>query len=208
MSLYQPAHFQADAGSAAALIDAEPFATLLTPAHDPWVTHLPLVRAAAGDAAVSILEGHVARANPHWSRWRDAPGCAALFHGPSAYVSPSLYGTRTAVPTWNYAIVHVHGRIEIVDDPAAVEPILKRLIARFEPAYHAQWDDLAADYKEKMLSAIVGLRIVVERVDAKFKLSQNRPADDRARVHAAFAAGTPAQAELADWMRRLGIAGA
>jgi transcriptional regulator len=212
MPVYQPSHFRADADAAAALVDAAPFATLLTPAHDPWVTHLPLVRVAAGAAGaqaaapIGLLEGHVARANPHWNRWREQPGCVALFHGPSSYVSPSLYGTSAAVPTWNYIVVHVHGTIGIVDDPAATEPILKRLIARFEPAYAAQWDDLDAGYKDRMLAAIVGLRITVQHVDAKFKLSQNRPADDRERVGSAFAAGTPAQADLAGWMRRLGIA--
>lgn len=129
----------------------------------------------------------------------------AIFRGPDAYVSPRWYSTREAVPTWNYIVVHAHGRIAITHDSEAKERILKALIDRHDPAYRAQWDELGEAYREKMKRGVVGITIEVERLEGKFKLSQNRPAQDRCSVHAQLQEAGSGAPAVAAWMKRLGI---
>jgi transcriptional regulator len=203
MTLYQPRHFVVEERpQVLALMRTHPFATLLS-VHEGEieVTHLPLVTKVDGDA-ITLL-GHVARANPHWQRWPAGATVTAIFHGPHAYVSPSWYTTREAVPTWNYLVVHAEGRIQVTHDSAAKEAILKALIDAHDPAYRSQWDDeLTEEYREGLKRGIVGFEIAVAKLNAKFKLSQNRPTQDRANV-AEQLARAPATAEVAAWMRRL-----
>ena len=128
----------------------------------------------------------------------------AIFHGPHAYVSPSWYAEpAAAVPTWNYAVVHAHGRIELAQRPAETQAILDLMIHRFESARPAPWQlGLDRDRLQAMVSAIVGFRLKVRRIDAKFKLSQNRSRDDQSRVAAALDAEPYADAAAtAAWMR-------
>jgi transcriptional regulator len=204
MSLYQPSHFAVgNQATLIALIRERPLATLVSVADGrPNFTHLPLE--VEETAAGLRLLGHVARANPHWSKWSDGVAVTAIFHGPDGYVSPSWYSAREAVPTWNYVVVHATGRIAVTHDSEAKERILKALIDRHDADYRRQWDELGEEFRERMKRAIVGLTIEVERLDGKFKLSQNRPAQDRAAVRAAHDAASPAPS-LADWMQRLGI---
>ncbi|GAB4482534.1 MAG: FMN-binding negative transcriptional regulator [Burkholderiaceae bacterium] len=204
--IYLPQHFAViDPVHLRAAIDACPFATLVSTAEgEPYFTHLPLV--ARDDGAALTLLGHIARANPHGEQLAEGAAVTAIFHGPNGYVSPRLYTTREAVPTWNYFVVHAHGRLARVADSAGKEAILKALIDAHDPAYRVQWDALDETFRERMKSAILGLRIDVERVEGKFKLSQNRPAQDRANVVAAMEAGGEGERALAAWMRRLGIA--
>jgi transcriptional regulator len=213
--MYLPAQFRvADATESVRLarevIYAHPFATLVSLRDgEPFATHCPLTAqpAPAGlpDAPEFVLEGHLARGNPHWKDWQgEGARVLAIFHGPQAYVSPTLYAERQNVPTWNYVAVHVIGRVSTLADRDGRHDLLKRLIARIEPSYTSQWDELDERYKEKMLDAIVGFRIVPERVEAKFKVSQNRAPVDRDGVRAAFSQGSPDERSLADWMRRLG----
>jgi transcriptional regulator len=204
MSLYQPSHFTVgDRAALIALMHERPLATLVSVADGaPQFTHLPLE--VEETAAGMRLLGHVARANPHWSQWSDGAAVTAVFRGPDGYVSPRCYAAREAVPTWNYIVVHAQGRIGITHDSAQKEHILKALIDRHDDAYRPQWDDLPESYREGMKRAIVGLTIEVERLDGKFKLGQNRPAQDRAAVRAAHAAAAP-PVSLAEWMGRLGI---
>jgi transcriptional regulator len=204
--LYTPSHFAVDDPAATrALLRAHPLATLITPAEEPIVTHAPLLL--DDHASPWLLHGHVAHANPHWQAWRDGDAVTAVFHGGDAYVSPSLYGTRQAVPTWNYAVVHVRGRITVLHDSGAKEHVLKALIDAHDAPYHAQWDGLDQRYREGMKQGIVAFTIAVERIEAKFKLSQNRPAADRERVLQAMAAGDGRARELADLMQRLAPTG-
>lgn len=196
--LYTPPHFAVEQREiAAALIRANPFATLITPADEPIVSHVPLLLVEQGDAW--RLLGHVARANPHWQAWGERKRVLAIFHGGDAYVSPALYSTKKAVPTWNYAVVHVHGTIELSHDSESKEQVLKSLIERHDPDYRRQWDELDEPYREGMKGGIVAFSIAVERIDAKFKLSQNRPADDRARVLRAMQSGGDKGRQLARW---------
>jgi len=127
-----------------------------------------------------------------------------MFHGPHAYVSPTLYARPENVPTWNYVAVHIYGRIVPVEDREDKHGLLKRLIRRMEPAYEAQWNALDEGYQYRMLDAIVGFRVLPESVEAKFKVSQNRLPVDRDGVRKAFSQGDPQQQALADWMARLG----
>lgn len=204
MSLYVPGHFDMrDRAAVARLLHDHPFATLVTPtAAEPFVSHVPLLHVADREPHGTLL-GHFARANPHAAGVASAESIA-IFHGPHAYVSPSWYAEpAAAVPTWNYAVIHAHGSVEFVRDPAETRAILDALIHRFESHRDAPWQPgLDRDRMDAMVAAIVGFRIKVRRLDAKFKLSQNRPPDDRSRVAAALAAEGHADARAtADWMR-------
>lgn len=156
----------------------------------PFATHLPfLVDGATGSEK---LVAHMARANPHWHSFAGTQGGSeqlVVFPGPHAYVSPRWYTSRTAVPTWNYATVHVYGVPRVVDDPAAVRAAQQRLVERHEAGASAPWqmEDADAGFIEGMLRGIVGFEIPIARMLGKFKLSQNRSPEDRAGVIGALA---------------------
>jgi transcriptional regulator len=192
-----------------------PFAILFGPdaGGSPVATHLPLVvlgPVEPDDGEFGVLEGHFALANPHWKALVGRE-TLVVFSGPHSYVSPSLYGERKSVPTWNYIAIHATGTVEIVaeapgDDAgnfARKDALLKRLIAVNEPAYAEQWESLPIAYRISMTAGIVGFRIPIRRLEGKFKLSQNRPQPDRVHIRDAHAGGTPEQRELAAWMERL-----
>ena len=201
--LYTPAHFALRQRElAGALMRAHPFATLITQtAEEPFVTHAPLLLDDGTDPW--RLHGHVARANPHWQAWREGDPLFAIFHGGDAYVSPSLYSARKAVPTWNYAVVHVRGTVAVTHDSEGKERVLKALIDAHDPPYREQWNELDLAFREGMKEGIVAFTITIDRVEAKFKLSQNRPLDDLERVRSAMLAGGDKGRELAAWMRQL-----
>ncbi len=205
MSLYRPPAFASDDRVAIArLFDEHPFATLITAgAGEPQVSHLPLLHQSAPGPHGSLI-GHMARANPHWRHFGDG-ATLAIFHGPHAYVSPSWYTEPASqVPTWNYAVAHVHGRAEIVADRAATMATLQQMIGRFEGARTAPWRlQLEGARLDAMVGAIVAFHVAIERIDAKFKLSQNKDEADRRRVAAALRNEAFADATAtADWMDR------
>jgi transcriptional regulator len=207
MSVYQPPAFvPQNADAALQLVQEYPFATLITQANgEAQVSHLPLLhRAEAGTPGELI--GHMARANPHWQRFAEG-ATLALFHGPHAYVSPSWYlEPEAAVPTWNYAVVHVRARAVVVPDRESTVATVNALTQRFESGRPQPWAlQLTGARLDAMLGAIVAFRLVIERIDAKFKLSQNRSAQDRVRVAAALRDEDYAEAgATADWMQRHG----
>ena len=184
MSLYTPTHFAVDTRAPLGrLLHDYPFATLVTPtAAEPLISHLPLLFV-AGCEPHGTLIGHVARANPHWQHAREAESIA-IFQGPHAYVSPSWYGEpQRMVPTWNYAAVHAHGVLEIVEDPVETRQVLDALVQRFEHARAVPWRfEMATRQRDAMVGAIVAFRMRIKRLEGKFKLSQNRSATDTARV--------------------------
>lgn len=202
--MYTPSHFSSDDP---ALIDEVmqryPFATLTGNDAEgaQFATHLPVIARREDEGLV--IEGHVARANPHWKWLEQSPRALLVFQGPHGYVSPSLYEQPLSVPTWNYVAVHVYADVATVHDAQAKDALLKRLIGSNEPAYAEQWRGLPEDFQQKMLGAIVGLRLTPVRVEAKFKLSQNRPAADRARILAAQREGNETERDMAQWMARL-----
>lgn len=167
-------------------MDAIAFASLITPTADGLqVSHIPLLLAPE-EGPCGTLYGHIARANVHAS-CSGAPSLA-IFLGPHAYISASWYpGKQThgkEVPTWNYIAVHAHGTLETFDDPVALRQHLAKLTERHERAMPQPWrvEDAPADYIDRNLQAIIGLRLPIERLDGKWKLSQNRTAADREGV--------------------------
>jgi transcriptional regulator len=187
-----------DEAEIAAFIDRFSFATLISGGD---VSHLPLVLRRGPDGLTLI--GHVARANKHWQRMDGATDALAIFLGPHAYVSPTWYATSPAVPTWNYAVVHAHGKPRVIDDPAVTRETLRELVARHEAA-QGGWnvDAIPAKLEESLVAAIVAFEMPVECFEAKFKLGQNRSLADRERTVAALErAGTPEAAALAAFMR-------
>ncbi len=184
--MYQPAHFvEPDADTLLALMKAHPLATLIRGGAELAADILPLEVARVGEGW--RITGHVARAN---TLWREADGQPVLlvFQGPQGYVSPNWYPSKAqhgkAVPTWNYAMVQVHGTLRAIDDAAWLRAFVTRLTERNEGGRTAPWHvtDAPPDYIDAMLKAIVGIEIEVARVEGKFKLSQNRSAEDRTGV--------------------------
>ena len=160
---------------------ANPFAMVVSAgAGSPFATHIPVLASKAESRI--LLRAHVARANPHWKLLQEERETLVVFHGPHAYISPSLYGSPESVPTWNYVAVHAYGLARVFEEPEPLTEVLLETIAIFEPPYLDQWRDLNENFRAKMLSQIVGFEITVERLEAKFKLSQNRPRADQARV--------------------------
>ncbi len=186
--VYIPEHFRVrDHAAALAFLSANPFAILVSNADDgPFATHLPLVIRESGDQI--ILRGHVAKANPHWRYLDQQAQCLVIFHGPHAYISPKNYTSREVVPTWNYGAVHAYGKARILTEPDELSGVLHELIPMFDPSYAEQWSSLSESYRERMLSHIVGFEIGVTKLEAKFKLSQNRSRGEQENVIASLEA--------------------
>ncbi len=138
-------------------------------------------------APYGTLLCHVARENPHWRSAGEGESLA-IFLGPDAYVSPSTYATKKrnpkVVPTWNYVAIHAYGRAEFFDDEARLRAIVTRLTEKQEASRPAPWSvsDAPEDYLRVMLKAIVGFALPIARLEGKWKMSQNRPPEDRASV--------------------------
>ena len=204
--MYIPEHFVVrDHTDAITFMRANPFAILVSSSPDgPFATHLPLVTREAGNQV--ILRGHVARANPHWRHLEQQPHCLIIFHGPHSYISPTNYTTREVVPTWNYGAVHAYGRARVFSAPEELLGVLHELIPMFEAAYAAQWAELSQTYRERMLSHIVGFEITVTKLEAKFKLSQNRTREEQANIIASLgAAADTTVSGVAQLMRQQGL---
>jgi len=183
--MYIPEHFRLrhDA-DAIAFMRANPFAILISPTDaGPFATHLPLSIHTQENKVT--LRGHVAKANPHWHYLEQQPDCLTIFHGPHSYISPTNYGARESVPTWNYVAVHVYGTARL-SSPGELHDILYELVETFEPSYRDQWETLSPRFQENMLRQIVGFEIAAARIEGKFKLSQNRPRQDQASVIASL----------------------
>lgn len=188
--LYVPRFNVMDADDVRPFVAAVATAQLVTVGADgvPDATFLPVLW--EGDRLV----GHVARANAHWRRMVEDAPALAIVTGPDTYVSPSWYATKAehgrVVPTWNYSVAHLRGRLRIHDDPDWVRALVTRLTDRHEQSREEPWHvtDAPEDYVAKNLRPIVGVEIVIEQVEAKSKLSQNRSGEDRAGVAAGLAA--------------------
>ncbi|MEO7260859.1 MAG: FMN-binding negative transcriptional regulator [Jatrophihabitantaceae bacterium] len=202
--MYVPAHFAMSPAEQDELLSAVSTVDLISTTPDGLTaTFLPMLY----DRAAGTLQGHVARNNPHW---RDAGGQSlAIVRGPDAYVSPSWYPSKAehgrVVPTWNYVTAHVHGRLVVHDDVDWLRALVIRLTERHEAAIDSPWSvsDAPPAFLDGQLRAIVGLELVIERIEAKSKLSQNRSVADQAGVRAALAAGGPDEQAVAELMGRL-----
>lgn len=194
-----------DRAETVAFLQANPFAILVSDADaGPFATHLPILVRSAEERVV--LHGHMAKANPHWKLLESGKESLVIFHGPHAYISPSLYENRESVPTWNYAAVHVYGHARVVSEPEQLLQEVRELIDAFDPAYFAQWSALSDKFRYGMLKQIVGFEMAATRIDAKFKISQNRSQKDQAAVIASLRQNTDsAVAGIGQLMQQQGL---
>lgn len=159
-----------------ALMEAHPLATVITaPDGLPFASHLPLM-VKRGDKTVLI--GHMAKANEQWRHFEQQDQTLIIFHGPGAYISPSLYHSP-GVPTWNYAAIHIHGKPTPIMDADQLKAILDELTAKHEQLQPTPW---RPDYPPRLLEMIVGFEMEIERIEGKYKLSQNRPEVERLNI--------------------------
>lgn len=178
------------------LIGAHPLGALVAEGEQGLVAdHIPFeISAPSPDAPFGVLRAHVARANP---LWRHGGEVMVLFQGPSGYISPSLYAEKQlsgkVVPTWNYAVVHAHGTLRAIEDPAWLLALLERMTAAHEAPRAVPWtlDEAPREFIDKLLGAIVGIEIPVRRMQGKWKMSQNRPLKDQRAIAAATALAAP-----------------
>ena len=203
--MYVPEAFAVDdPAETDALLAQAGLAVLAT--HGPqglFASHLPFVH----DAKAGLLIGHLAQANPHPAQAPDGTQALAVFTGPDAYVSPNWYPSKAehgrTVPTWNYEAVQVTGRLTWFSDRDRLVGVIDALTQRFEAGFAQPWriDDLPPGYLDRLLPAIIGVEIRVERVTAKRKLSQNRtPADFQGVIDGLVASGRPGQLAVAERM--------
>jgi transcriptional regulator len=206
--MYLPSHFEENRPDALHRLMAEhPLAALVTHgASGLDANHVPFEFDAA-QGAHGILRAHVARANPILQDIEDGAEALVIFQGPSGYISPTFYPSKQElhrqVPTYNYLVVHAHGRIAIRDDEAFVRGVVARLTRKMEAGEAVPWKmgDSPADFIQTMLQAIVGIEIEVTRLVGKAKLSQNKAAEDRlGAVNGVRRRETDAATALADAM--------
>jgi transcriptional regulator len=171
-------------------------------------TPLPLLYEPSPEGLGSLV-GHVARANRQWSKSSSDVEALAIFTGPNAYISPNWYPSKAehgkVVPTWNYETVHVRGSFVAHDDPVWTRALVTRLTERHESQFDRPWavTDAPADYLESMVKAIVGIEVKITSIQAKRKLSQNRPPADVSATIAGLDAVGGSSAAVADAMRQI-----
>lgn len=205
-TMYIPEHFRVrDHTDAVSFMRANPFVILVSASDDgPFASHVPVVIRETEDQL--IIRGHVAKANPHWRYLEQNPQCLTIFHGPHSYISPSLYTNRESVPTWNYGAVHLYGNARVFASPDAMLGVLHDLMGIFEPAYAEQWASLSHEYRERMLTHIVAFEITATKLEAKFKLGQNRTREEQSNMIAALdKAEDTAVSGVAKMMRDQGL---
>jgi transcriptional regulator len=181
--MYIPSHFAADDATVGELLAGHGAADLITATPQGLLaTLLPFVYDPQAGERGALL-GHVARNNEQW-RQPVLGEALVIVRGPDAYVTPSWYATKAehgrVVPTWNYVTAHVYGRLVVHDDPAWLDSLVRRLTDRHEAASAQPWsvDDAPPTFIAGQLRAIVGVELVINRIEAKSKLSQNRSKAD------------------------------
>lgn len=164
----------------AELVRANPFALVVSGGDPPVATHTPVILPES-TVEGAVLLGHMARANPQWRSF--GAEVLVVFSGPHGYVSPTAYGYAPAVPTWNYAAVHVTGRVEVVTDRAETLAVVEETVRFVESHRTVAWDMTSSRERfESLIDGVVAFRVHVRTVRSNFKLSQDMPPDVRARV--------------------------
>ena len=186
--MFVPKHFEeTDTGILQELITANPFGILVGQHDDaPFASHIPFVLDRTAGACGTLV-AHVAKNNPHGVMFDGKTTLLAIFEGPHAYVSPRWYTPGDAVPTWNYAVVHAYGMAHEVTDIETLRDQQEALIAAFEGPDGWSMDGQSEKYIEGMLRGVTAFEMPIDRLEGKFKLSQNRPARDREQVTDALA---------------------
>ncbi|RFZ84648.1 FMN-binding negative transcriptional regulator [Mucilaginibacter terrenus] len=183
--MYTPKHFQMpDVREAVSFMQRYSFATMVNTLDGvPVATHIPFI-VEQRDGTIVLLS-HFAKANPQAAASFNGTSLV-IFSEPHAYISPSNYEKVQNVPTWNYISVHAYGRAKLISDVADIEVLLKKMIGFYEQGYMQQWDNLEDDYKLKMMKGIVAFEIVVDDLQAKKKLSQNRTEAEQQNIIETF----------------------
>jgi len=170
------------------LIRSQPLATLVVMGPSGLnANHIPLYLSEA-QGPFGTLRGHVSRSNPVWREFNPGVSALAVFSGPDAYITPSWYATKhetgQAVPTWNYVVAHAHGPLRAIEDPAWLRSHVEELTHQHESPSPKPWTpaDAPTDYIARLLAGIVGLEMVIERIEGKWKVSQNQPEANRKGV--------------------------
>ena len=171
-----------------ALMAAHPLGALVRMGEDGLCAdHLPFeIAPPTPDAPFGILRAHVARANPLWRT--DGVDTMVIFQGPQAYITPAWYAEKELsgeeVPTFDYAVVHAHGKLKVIDEPAWLLDFLTRLTNRHEADQPQPWQvgDAPPAYIDKLLKAIAGIEIPLARLEGKWKMEQKNSLQDRTRV--------------------------
>jgi transcriptional regulator len=169
------------------LMEEQPFASLITVGSGGlFASHIPMVLEQNG--AMGLLKGHLSRANAQWRDYSPAVEALAIFAGPQHYITPTWYPekeeTGKVVPTWNYVVVHAYGRLKVVEDGEWLMAHLEKLTRIHEDGSPVPWKvgDAPADYIASQVKGIVGLEMTIERLEGKWKVSQNRSEQDRIGV--------------------------
>jgi transcriptional regulator len=181
--MYIPEPFkETNSGRISALIEGNSFGMLVTaPDGVPFISHLPFIFDHAAGSKGQLL-CHMARANPQWQHFSSSGEVLVIFQGPHAYVSPSWYSSP-GVPTWNYAVVHLRGKPRLIESESELEALVERLTHVYESHMTSPWKpNLVGERRTKLLNMIVGVEIEITDIQAKFKLSQNRPLEDQQKV--------------------------
>lgn len=200
--MYTPSFFAVEDRSALDQLFAHDGFITLVHQHEgvPSASHLPVLYRREDDSV--RLFGHWARANPQWREAADQR-VLVMVHGPHAYVSPTWYqDPEQRVPTWNYAVAHLTGRLRVFDDRQDLAALVSELAARYESKNGSNWS-FTTDAQRAGLAAIVGFEFVAESISVKYKLSQNHPRANRLGVIAGLRASGGADAgAVADWMQQ------
>jgi transcriptional regulator len=202
--MYIPAHFSIkNLELMHQIIHAHPLGVLVTMTPEGLdANHIPFEL----DAGRGVLTAHVARANPVWQQCGNEMDALVIFRGEESYISPNWYPSKhefhRQVPTWNYEVVHVHGRMVVQDTEKFVRGVVGRLTRKHEAIEAKPWKmgDSTPEFIDGMLKAIVGIEITITRMEGKAKLSQNR--EDRDRLNAAEVLASHGEVELSQAMRK------
>ncbi len=187
--MYLPAHFREERPEILdAFIADHPLATIIVATPDGMVAnHMPVQLQRFEEDRV-VLRGHIARGNTLWKAATETSPVLAIFGGAEHYITPGWYPAKKehgkVVPTWNYSVVHAHGFIRFIDGIEEKRDLVSNLTDKHEASQAQPWaiTDAPDDYIQGMLAAIVGFEIRVDRLEAKFKASQNRNEADRKGV--------------------------
>lgn len=202
--MYTPDLFNVkDSAAITSFMVKHSFATIVTCDEGiPHATHMPVLYDPdrGGKAA---LVSHLARGNPQWRHFENGREVLVIFTGPHAYISPAWYVKTPAVPTWNYTAVHAYGVPRVVTDRAEFSTMLRDLIEFYEAHRMDRWPaEMPDEFFDRLMQGIVGVEITITRIEAKFKLSQNRPDDQPGVIAALSASAEQTDRDIAELMKQ------
>ncbi|WP_121810397.1 FMN-binding negative transcriptional regulator [Mucilaginibacter kameinonensis] len=201
--MYTPKHFQlTDEQEAINFMRRYSFATIVTATDNvPFATHIPFLVSKRDDKIV--LSSHFAKANPQANEII-GKDILVIFTEPHAYISPKHYEKDTNVPTWNYIAVHAYGKATILPEGEQTANLLVQMISNYEADYLIQWNNLPDEYKQRMMKGIVAFEIIVDDLQGKQKLSQNRSEVERENITKALSnSSDTVEAEIGKYMSHI-----